>query len=172
MGHGISLLILALAYAILIRNLGQKAELAALTGPFPARQIAYNMRLYHQAAIAYKRQNPQADGALPLALPNFLNDWRFVACADANSVVTMSQNLGSAENRDLGQELLRQSLLPPELGIISPSAYFLDGGKIAAGFAAGIGVSDGNMIQNGFGPVTPACAIPAGSAAIQTRLAP
>jgi hypothetical protein len=162
MGLGLPLFFLALAALVAMQLLTQKANLASLAGPVPARQIAYNLRVFHQAAITYKLANPTVTGVLPVTPPAFLTDWRFTSCASSNAVVTSGSGFNLAMSRVLNDELLRQSSAPPELGIAAAPGGFTDG----------IGLSDGVFINNGFGPISPACPVPQGSAAIQTQVLP
>jgi hypothetical protein len=177
MGAAIPLLVLALAYLAWLQGIGQNLALGRPNGPTPARQIAYNMRLYHQAAVALKSGDTAQtmNGVLAVTPPGFLTDGRFTSCAASKSVVTYSNGLNLAQSRDVTAELLRQSVVPPELGGGNTSPLFpaVDGASgPLAGYAAGIGISDGSKINNGFGSLVPACAVPAGLAAIQTQVLP
>ena len=163
MGAALPLLVIALAYLAWLQGIGQNWSLAGHNVPAPARQIAYNMRLYHQAALTLKSANPGLVGVLAVTPPAFLTDGRFVSCAASKSVVTYGNGLNSAQSRDVGAELLRQSIAPPELGITASAL---------AGNAAGIGISDGSKINNGFGSLVPSCVVPLGLAAIQTQVLP
>ena len=175
MGLSTPLLLGALGLVLLVGALQQKADLAPSGGPQPARQIAYNMRLFHQAAINFKIANPAATGSLIVPAPGFLTDWRFVACSNDKTVVTYSNGLNTRQNRDLVAELQRQSVLPPELGNISraPQVSGAPGyaGPVIA-FASGIGLADGAVINSGAAAVTPACPLSSGVAALQTQALP
>lgn len=174
MGLGLPLFFLALASLVAMQCLTQKANLANLAGPRPARQIAYNLRLYHQASVAYKLANPAATGVLPVIPAGFLTEWRFTSCAGSNSVVTFGSPFDRAMSRSLNDEVLRQSVAPPELGIINGNANATGG--LAAGlqrsFSAGIGLADGVLINNGFASFTPVCPVPQGTVAIETQVLP
>ena len=161
------IVIVAVAYLAWLQGIGQRVALAGFVIPSPARQIAYNMRLFHQAALSLKTANPGASGVLAVVPPSFLTDNRFISCAGNKAVVTYGAGLNSAQSRDVSGELLRQSVMPPELG----ASNFSPGLK-PVGYASGIGLSDGTLVNNGFASLTPACAVPAGAAAIQTQLLP
>ena len=126
------------------------------------RQIAYNMRLYHRAALSFKAANPAVTGILAVPPPVFLTEWRFISCADSKSVVTYGGGFTASQSRDIAAEAARQSVVPPELGL----------GNWRNGSATGIGLSDGTLINSGFSGLTPVCTVPSGVAAIQTRLLP
>ena len=161
------IVVVALAYLAGLQEVGQNAALARFVIPFPARQIAYNMRLFHQAALSLKSANPSASGVLAVVPPSFLTDNRFIACAGSKAVVTYGAGLNSTQSRDVSGELLRQSVMPPELG-----APNLAPGLMPLAYASGMGLSDGTLVNNGFASLTPVCAVPAGAAAIQTQLLP
>ena len=164
----------------------QRLQIATPNAPFPARQIAYNMRLFHQAAIAFKIANPSdtatAADPLPVPVPSFLTEWRVAACADPKNVATYTVGLTAAQNRDIVSELLRQSVSPPELGIISASPAvtgYLGSVTPQAAYDPGIGLSEpapaeagGTVVNTGYGAVTPACSIPAGASVMQTQVMP
>jgi hypothetical protein len=175
MAIALPLLIVAVGLLAWLQGAAQRAALAGGSAPFPARQIAYNMRLYHRAALAVKLANPGLQGVLAVSAPAFLTDWRFTSCASANAVVTYGSGLNSAQSRDVGGELLRQSAVPPELGLVNGSPRFANQvgvNGVLTGYAPGIGISDGMLINNGFASIVPACQLPPGVAAMQTQTAP
>jgi len=175
MAVALPIVVLALAIAAWSQGILQFDSLSRGNLPFPSRQIAYNLRLYHRAALAMKLANPELQGVFTVSVPNFLTDWRFTSCAGANAVVTYGSGLNSAQSRDVGSELLRQSVVPPELGLVGNSPHFGNywgSNGVLTGYAPGIGISDGAFINNGFASIAPACPLPAGVAAMQTRTMP
>jgi hypothetical protein len=168
------LILSLLAVLALWQQMNQSWSLHQSAHPPGAAQLAYNMRLLHQAALAAKANAPSATGPLTVAAPAFLAEWRFQSCANDKSVVTYSAGLSPQQSRDVSMELLRQSIIPPELGGIgiSPVLASASGLPSRVGFAPAIGLTDGRVINNGYGAVLPACPLPTGLAAIQTQLMP
>ena len=175
MGVFQQMIIVGLVLAAAAFTAAQRLQIATPNTPFPARQIAYTMRLTHQAAVAFKIANPSDTGALTVPVPSFLTEFRVAVCASAKNVASYTAGLTAAQNRDIVSELLRQSVSPPELGLISASPVVTGYGGAAgpqAVYAPGIGLSDGTNLNTGFGAVTPACSIPAGASVIQTQVLP
>jgi hypothetical protein len=151
----------------------------------PARQLAYLMRVYHQAAITVKMADTSLTG--PLAVPpSTVNPGEgfFMSCADAKHVVTTLDTidptpvleLGTAEVSAIVAELTRQSVLPPELGLRgqAPLAIGFRGSPSALlAPAPGVGLTNGTTIFTATGPLPmPACLVPGGTAAIVTQVLP
>ncbi len=109
----------------------QRLAIASHTGPMPARQIAYQMRVHHQAAIALKQADPTLSTVTD-ALND--NDFLFLSCINGNYVATVmmtvigiplipTRMINTAEANAVVQELSRQSVLAPELGRIGQTAW-------------------------------------------------
>ena len=106
----------------------QRLTIASHTGPVPARQIAYQMRVHHQAAIALKQADPGLSTVTD-ALND--NDYQFLSCIDGNYVATVMMTveliptlmISAAEANAVVTELARQSVMAPELGRVGQTAW-------------------------------------------------
>lgn len=155
----------------------QRLALNTHTGPMPARQVAYLMRVYHQSSVSLKG-SPTPPPLGPLANPpsNLAGQTFYASCADAKSVVTYLIGETLYRNEAVAAELARQSVAPPELGK-NGSGTTIGYGGLDAPYAvpvAGIGLSNGAQIV-GTADVTilPAnCSVPAGAPALQTQVLP
>jgi hypothetical protein len=165
------LLLGALIVAAFAATLQQRLAIASHNGPLPARQIAYQMRVYHQSSVTYKEANAALSGTIAAPPPSLTPAAPiaafFVSCADAHSVVTtLNQPLSAYTNQEIAQEMSRQSVSPPELG---------GSGKPPQAIGIpGIGLSNGMALQTGLGlTALPAgCAVAAGLPAIVTQAVP
>ena len=182
-----ALLFLAFIFVAAAFTQQQRLVLADHNAPFPPRQIAYLLRVYHQNSLAYKQQNTGVTGVISNPPPSMAAQPFFTSCADAKSVVTFPGGasaaaswvggLGAYENAAVATEIARQSVQPPELGQVGQSA-------LVAGYAGstvpqivpvpGVGLSTGSAIQSGAGQVAlPAgCTVPVGRPAIRTQVIP
>ena len=175
------ILVLVLLAAALTAQ--QRLALASHNAAFPARQIAYQMRVYHQSSVNYKLANGTATGVITSPPPSLSSQFYFTSCADAENVVTFvggasagrawAGGLGAFNNQSVAAELARQSISPPELGLVSQSSRvtgYLGVTTSQAITVPGIGLSTGSNIQTGYGLVAlPAgCTVPAGVPAMLT----
>lgn len=147
----------------------QKLAIANSKGPVPERQIAYLMRVYHQASVAAKAADGSLTGALANPSPAMSGAspvaFFFTSCADATSVVTtLIDPAGSYRNQSIARELARQASAPPELGTVAPRTVVIPG----------TGLSTGASIQTGAGqtPLPANCTVTAGLPVIVTRVVP
>jgi hypothetical protein len=166
MGLFPQLLLGALIVVAFAATAQQRLAIASHTGPDPARQIAYLMRVYHRSSVAYKTANSSAAGTIAAPPPSMTAPQPvatfFTSCADATSVVTtLADSLGAHRNQGIAQELSREAASPstkpaPAIGI------------------PGIGLSNGTALQTGLGVTAlPAnCTVAAGLPAIVTQAVP
>jgi|SRR5579859_2650123 len=156
----------------------QRLAIASHTGPMPARQIAYLMRVYHQSSVAYATNVVLPNGTVADPPPEWdVTSTLFKSCWDGISVVTSLNGMQTAENNAVAQELVRQSVIPPEYGLLTPVSWAIGyNGSTVSQLARvpGVGLSDGANIQSGAGAIALAtgCAVSSGAVAIQTRVLP
>jgi hypothetical protein len=169
-----SVLICALLLSALAQDARQRLALRSVGVPQPTRQIAYTMRVFHQAAIRAVIAAGGIAGAVIPALPVWLTDQRFAACANGKTVATYTVGLSQSENQALAPEALRQSVSPPELGTVAVSDSVVGAGGPAplAAYARGIGQSNGATLSTPSGAVMPPCVIPEDAVAIVTQAVP
>lgn len=75
----------------------QKLAIASHTGPMPARQIAYLMRVHHQSAIKQKLANPALDTIVDAAPPTMaISQDLFNSCLQGKVVATGIFTVGVA----------------------------------------------------------------------------
>jgi len=156
MGPFPQMMLAALILAAFALASQQRLAIASHGGPAPARQIAYLLRSYHSAAVAFKLANPATIQTIAAGEAGMTG---FISCADAKNVVTtIDQSYGTARDQQIAGELLRQSVSSGQTGVGVP----------------GVGISNGAQLQTGLGAVAlpAACAVPAGLPAMQTRVLP
>jgi len=163
----------------------QRLDLNNRTGPMPARQVAYLMRVHHQSAVNQKLADPELDTVVNAAPPTMTitGDYTFLSCIHGKVVVTAAFIIGdaltlmpipifsTAENNAIVTELRRQSVLPPEFGLLGHSPWTVgNGGSPTAMITptSGIGLSD----EIDAGPISLPCPIPSGVPAIVTQVLP
>jgi len=165
----------------------QRLAIASHTGPVPARQIAYQMRVHHQAAIALKQADP---GLTTVTDALNDNDYQFLSCINGNYVATAMMTVGDsitlmpmvmvgeAEANAIVEELARQSVIAPELGRTGQAAW-------SVGYAGspstlitpvvGVGMVDGASIRTSSGLIPAsfaACPVPTGAPILVTQVLP
>jgi len=156
MGLFPQMMLAALIVAAFALTSQQRLAIASHGGPDPARQIAYLLRSYHSAAVAFKLANPATTQTIVAGEAGMTG---FISCADAKTVVTtIDQSYGTARDQQIADELLRQSVATGQAGIGVP----------------GVGVSNGTQLQTGLGllALPASCPVTAGAPAIQTRALP
>lgn len=160
----------------------QRLAIASHAGPTPARQIAHQMRLHHEAAIRLKRNDPALDTYTD-ALND--NDSQFISCISGKTVTTVMMTIGDAttlmpfvlvgvsETNAIVQELARQSVIAPELGRIGQTAWANGNGGTRVVLVAGIGILDFPNMRTATGLIpAPPCLAPDGAPAIVTQVLP
>lgn len=162
----------------------QRLAIASHAGPMPARQIAYQMRIHHEAAIRLKRATP---GLITVTDALNDNDDQFVSCIDAKTVSTVMMIVGDAttlmpfvivgvsETNAIVQELARQSIIAPELGRVGQTAWsigYADSPSTLITPVVGIGVADGGDIRTSSGLIPTPCLAPTGAPVIMTQVLP
>jgi len=163
----------------------QRLTIASHTGPVPARQIAYQMRVHHQAAIALKQADP-ALSTVTDALND--NDFLFLSCINGNTVATVMMTVtgipliprvmvGQTEANAVVEELARQSVMAPELGRVGQTAWSAGYDGVAGALitpVVGVGTSDAANIHTttGLVPLPDSCLAPAGAPVILTQVLP
>lgn len=157
----------------------QRLALQSHAPPMPARQLAHLLRVYHQSSISYATgSSPPPAGTIADPPPDWDNtSTLFTSCWDGVTVVTSLNGLQAAENNAVVQELVRQTIAPPEYGLLTPAPWTVGyGGSGLSQLTPvpGMGLSDGTQIQSGAGAVALAagCPVPGGTPAIQTRILP
>lgn len=175
MGIAAPIVLLALTLSVLLAALQNGATFKSSTAQHPERQIAYQMRQFHQASVKAKVGAPATLGMIAPLLPASFTDWRFASCASANSVLTSFAGQSIELDRAVLNELLQQSQLPPEIGFLTHAPQIRVAaapGSVAIFSPPGIGRSDGAYLRGGASAIALACPIPVGMIALQTQLAP
>jgi hypothetical protein len=157
----------------------QRLALAGHNAPLPARQIAYQMRVHHEAAIRLKQADPSLDAFVD-ALND--NDNQFLSCIQDKTVMTVMMIfpssvpelvIGPSEVDAVVEELARQSVIAPELGRTGQTAWSNGNGGTLVAPVAGIGILDFPNIRTATGLMpTPPCLAPNGAPAIVTQVLP
>jgi len=157
----------------------QRLTIASHNGPMPARQIAYEMLVHHDAAIRLKQSDPALDTYVD-ALND--NDELFLSCIWGKSVATTmmtTQNFipqlltGPDQVNRVVEELIRQSVTSPRLEQTGLTAWSIrpDGTHIVP--VAGIGILDFPNMRTSSGLVpAPNCLFPNGAPTIVTQVLP
>jgi hypothetical protein len=178
-----SIIIGALLIVAFTLSAQQRLDLNSRAGAMPARQIAYLMRAHHQSAVSQKLADPALDTIVNAAPPTMTvaGDYTFLSCIHGKIVMTAAFVIGDAvtiipfpvfslaENNEVVTELRRQSVLPPELGLLgrTPWAVGYNGSPAALiASASGIGLSDEVV------PSPIPCLVPSGVPAIVTQVLP
>jgi hypothetical protein len=152
--------------------------IASHAGPLPARQIAYQMRVHHEAAIRLKRADPLLDTYVD-ALND--NDEQFLSCIRDKSVTTVMMFasaipqlvIGAGEVDAVTEELARQSVVAPELGRIGQTAWANGNTGPSIVPVSGIGILDFPNMRTAMGLIpAPPCIAPDGAPAITTQVLP
>ena len=163
----------------------QRLALNPRTGPMPARQLAYLMRAHHQSAVNQKLANTNLDTATDFAPPTMtiVGYYTFVSCVQDNVVATGLFIVGdattlmplplldTAENNAVVAELRRQSVLPPELGLLGGRPWTVGYNASPSALIAptpGVGLSD----ELAAGPIAMPCPMPSGVPVIITQVLP
>lgn len=147
----------------------QRLAIASHTGPMPARQLAYLMRVHHQAAISQKMVTPSLQTVIDAAPPSMnIDDFMFLSCVTQKSVTTFMMTITEGGGFDLAviprlmtstananavvRELRRQSVVTPELGRLGNTPWAIGYGGNPAALVAPmpqIGMSDSVTIPSG-----------------------
>lgn len=174
-----ALLIVAFAFSA-----QQRLAIASHAGPIPARQIAYQMRVHHQAAIRLKLADPALD-IVTDALND--NDDQFLSCIHDKTVTTALMTIGDAmtlmpfvligapETNMVVQELARQSVIAPELGRVGQTAWsigYTGASSTLVTPVVGVGIADGGYIRTSSGLIPPTCIVPVGAPVLITQVLP
>jgi len=157
----------------------QRLAIASHDAPMPARQIAYRMRVHHEAAIRLKQADPSLDTYVD-ALND--NDYQFLSCIEGKTVTTVMMTIsfalpelviGPSEVDAVVEELARQSIIAPELGRTGQTAWANGNGGTLVAPTAGIGILDFPNMRTATGIIpAPPCLTPDGAPAIVTQVLP
>ncbi len=158
----------------------QKLSLGSHNGPMPARQIAYLMRVHHQAAVNLKAATPSLAAVGDFGPPSMASEERVVSCIEGKFVVTglftigdtttlmFLPVVGTAESNAVAAELKRQSVLSPELGRLGQTPR-------ATGYNGSPASSIAPVTQAGLSdefPLIPNCLLLPGIPAMVTQVIP
>lgn len=157
----------------------QRLAIASHNAPMPARQIAYQMRVHHDAAIRLKQSDPALDTYVD-ALND--NDDQFLSCITGKSVATAMMTTHNFipvlltspdEANSVTEELARQSLTSPGLQQTAANAWTTraDGAHLVP--VVGIGILNFPNLRTASGLIpAPNCLFPDGAPTIVTQVIP
>jgi hypothetical protein len=183
------LLLGALIVAAFAATMQQRLAIASRADVLQARQLAYLMRTHHQAAVKLKLATPSLDTLTDAPPGPMINDFRFLSCITGKVVVTSMYEIsgpeiipvlayGTDQANAVVAELIRQSVLAPELGRVgkTPWSTGYDGAPSALMTpVAGIGTANGTTVRTAAGPIplpNPCSQAPLGAPTMVTQVLP